>query len=94
MFKKIELNSNLVNYQTNKAVLIKMPRQKFKFWFPLKLVRFKGKNDYLIELSIPDNFEFKLFRNGEGKHNFKEVVEEKTLTLNEFLKEIGYFDEE
>ena len=84
MWKNIVINSNNVVTATDKAVLIKIPRSKLKFWHPAKLVRYKGKNNYLISIGYTDDFNFKLFRNGEGRHNQKEIIEELHLSAQEF----------
>jgi hypothetical protein len=75
-WKKVIANSNLVQHATERAVLIKIPKSKLKFWHPKKCVRFSGKNSYLMSISYNDDFTFTFFRNGEGKQSQYEKIEE------------------
>ena len=86
-WQKIEMNSNSVNASTEKAYLIKVPKEDLYFWHPAKCVRFSGKNNYLMTISFTDEFVFKLFRNGKGKTNSHERIFEIELTADEFIKE-------
>ena len=92
MWQNIEFNSNNVQAETAKSVLIKVPGSKLKFWHPAKLVRYKGKNGYLVSIGFTNEFTFKLFRNGEGQYNQNEKIEEIELTANEFVER--FFKEE
>lgn len=74
---------NNIKTETAKAVLIKVPGSKFHFWHPRKLVREFGRGGYHTSISYTDDFKFNLFRNGEGKYNKFEKIEEKTLTASE-----------
>jgi hypothetical protein len=81
--------SNLVQHQAGSAVLIKMPGSEFRFWHPAKLVRFSGKNGYRMTFSFTEEFKFKLFRPGKGKHNRHEKIEEKTMTADAIMGAFG-----
>lgn len=83
-WKQVIANSNLIQTEIDNAYLIKLPKSELKFWHPKKLVRISGKNGYRMSISFTDSFEFKVFRNGNGKHNFKEIIEQKILTPAEF----------
>ena len=85
MWKNIEFNSNNVQAETAKSVLIKVPGSKLKFWHPAKLVRYRGKGGYLISIGFTDEFTFRLFRNGEGRYNKNDKIEEIELTASEFI---------
>ncbi len=84
-WNNLELNSNLVKVDTGKATLIKIPKTKYLFWHPSKLVRTFGKGGYMISIGYTEDFTFKVFRNGEGKHNFMEKIEEYELEATEFI---------
>ncbi len=92
MWKNLEFNSNNVQAETAKSVLIKVPKSKLKFWHPAKLVRYKGKKGYLVSIGYTDDFTFKLFRTGEGQYNSRDKIEEIELTASEF--ENRFFNEE
>jgi hypothetical protein len=66
MWKQITANSNLIQTETEKAVLIKLPKKELMFWHPAKLVRTNGKSGYRLTFSYTDEFKFKCFRNGKG----------------------------
>lgn len=89
-WKTIEANSNLIQHETGKAVLIKVPNSEFKFWHPAKCVRTSGKNGYLLNISYTDSFEFKMFRSGKGRYNSFDKIEEMTVTAKEFERMFGH----
>lgn len=93
-WKKVNANSNLVQTQTDRAVLIKLPKSEFKFWHPAKCVRFSGKNNYRMTISYTDEFKFKCFKSGKGKHNFKDKIAEMELDTKEFEKYFNVENEE
>lgn len=87
MWKTKNFNLQNVKVRTEKAVLIQMPHNSdydgFCFWHPAKLVR-KGSHSYEIQLSYTDEFNFKLIKNGKGRYNKFDVIEEKTISAEEF----------
>lgn len=66
-WKQVQGNSNLIQHETEKATLIKLPKSELMFWHPSKLVKTMGKSNYLMTISFTDDFKFKCFRNGKGK---------------------------
>ena len=78
-WKKILVNTQNVETETGKAVLFKMRHNSdydgYKFWHPAKCVR-PGSNSSELEVSFTDNWEFKLFKNGQGKYNSREKIDE------------------
>lgn len=93
-WENIHLESTLVNGESDNAVLIKMPSisnyKGFSFWHPKKCCRLVGKNGFLVQISFTEQFEFKLKKYGKGKFNFKQILVEKTLGVEEFKKELGF----
>lgn len=85
-WKQVIANSNLIQSNTEKAVLIKLPHSEYKFWHPSKCVRLSGKNGYRMSISYTDEFKFKCFKNGKGKYNRFDKIAEKELSAEEFEK--------
>ena len=85
-WNKVIANSNLIQAETAKAVLIKLPKSELKFWHPAKCVRTSGKGGYRLEISFTDNWKFNLFRNGKGKYNFKDKIDEREIDAKEFTE--------
>ena len=57
------LNSNSIQHETDKAVLIKVPGEELKFWHPKKMTRTSGKKGYLLSVWFPnDSWEIKAER--------------------------------
>ena len=87
MWKNIEINVQNIETDTGKATLIKMPNKSeyagYKFWHPSKLVRY-GSNSYARSISYTDEFTFKLFKNGKGKYNKFDVIDEIEISVEEF----------
>ena len=87
MWKNIDINLQNIETDTGKAALIKMPNKskyaEYKFWHPSKLVRY-GSNSYARSLGYTDNFKFKLFKNGNGKYNKFDVIDEIEINVEEF----------
>lgn len=86
---QIKANSNLIQTQTEKAVLIKLPKKELMFWHPAKCVRTSGKNGYLMTISFTEEFKFKCFRNGSGKTTSFTKLEEVEYTAKQIQDAFG-----
>ena len=53
---KARLNSNSIITQTQKAVLIKLPKKNEAFWHPTRFCSQSGKNDYILDIWFGENF--------------------------------------
>lgn len=88
-WKNVDINIQNIETDTGKASLIKMPNKSnyagYKFWHPSKLVRC-GSNSYAISVGYTDEFTFKLFKNGNGKYNKFDVIDEIEIGVEEFEK--------
>lgn len=87
MWKSIEINKQNIENEIEGAILIKMPNKSkyagYKFWHPSKLIRY-GSNSYARSVSYTDEFTFKLFKNGKGKYNKFEKIDEIEISVEEF----------
>jgi hypothetical protein len=79
----INCNSNLIQSQTDRATLIKLPKSELMFWHPTKLIRTAGKKSYLMTISFTEDFKFKCFRNGKGKTTSFTKIEEVEYTAKQ-----------
>lgn len=93
-WEKITINSNCVKAQTDKAILIKIPKEDLFFWHPTKCVRFSGKNNYLVTFSFTDDFIFKVFKTGNGRYNSFDKVGEESFSANVFVEKFFKNDDE
>jgi hypothetical protein len=97
MWKKIFFNSLNIEAETEKSILIKMPNKSnysgYKFWHPKKLVRKEGGKGYHLSFSFTDDFKFKIFKNGKGKYNYKNIIDEVELSSDEMFEEFEQVDE-
>lgn len=86
-WQTIYINKYNIKYENEKSILVKMPKKSayagFKFWHPKKLVREKG---YFFTISFTEYFVFELFKNGQGKYNFKEVIEKIEINACDMIK--------
>lgn len=89
MWNKVVANSNLIQTETERAVLIKLPKSEFKFWHPRKLVRCSGKSGYRMSISFTEEFTFKLFKNGKGNHNSNTKIEEREMNSEQLMAAFG-----
>lgn len=80
---QIKANSNLIQTTTEKAVLIKLPKQELMFWHPTKCVRTNGKGGYLMTINFTEDFKFNCFRNGKGKTTSFTKIEEVVYSAKE-----------
>ena len=72
---KLILNSNAIQADTGKAILIKLPKSDFCFWMPSRMVRTSGKNGYQLSVWFPnDSWEIKAQRTSDKTHK---VLDEK-----------------
>nr|DAO33617.1 MAG TPA: hypothetical protein [Caudoviricetes sp.] len=83
-WKNITANSNLIEFTTDKSILIKLPKSDFVFWHPAKLVRINGKNNYRMSIGYTDSFIFNIFKQGKGQYNKTQKIAEKQITVEEF----------
>ena len=66
---KYMIESNKIQVETDRAYLIKTDDSFGKnqaFWFPKKMTRFMGKNEYYLSIWAPDHFEFEVVKLGVG----------------------------
>lgn len=93
-WERIQIDSNCIETSTYKAVLINMPKTSnykgYSFWHPAKCCRHVGKNDFLLQISFTDEFEFKLRKTGKGKYNWNKILDEITLESCDIKEAFGF----
>lgn len=91
-WKNLQINKNLIKYDTGKAVLIAMPHSSeydgYKFWHPSKLVR-PGSHAAAVTIGYTDEFVFRLKKYGNGRYNSREVLDEIPLAGDEMAAIFG-----
>lgn len=96
MWKTINFNRQNIEYETERAVLIKMPNNSqyagYVFWHPSKLVRVIGGKGYHMSFSFTDDFKFKVFKQGKGRYNYKDIINEVELLPDDMFKEFEQSD--
>lgn len=90
-WKNISCNSNLIQFDTGRALLIKLPKSELTFWHPSKLCRLSGKNNYKLSFGYTDNFTFRCFRKSSKTQN---ILEEKEMNTNEIERVFNKTDDE
>lgn len=92
-WKKVYFNAQNVEAETEKAVLINLPHNSkfdgFRFWHPRKLVRSEGNKGYKLSFSFTEDFSFKIFKNGNGQYNKRDVIDQKTITPSDIMAAFG-----
>ena len=97
MWYKVNFNALNIEYETEKATLIKMPRNSnypcYCFWHPKKLVRENeiGKG-YFLTFSFDESFKFKLQKFSNSKFK-KELLDEVILDYEEIQNEFAVGNE-
>lgn len=95
-WKNININSNQIKAETDRALLIAMPHNSqydgYVFWHTSKLIR-SGKHSASVLLSYNDNFTFNLKKYGKGKYNSHDVIDETTIDVEEFENAFGVINE-
>ena len=94
MWRKVYFNSQNIEHETAKAVLVKMPNKSayagYMFWHPAKLVREKGGNGYYMSFSFAEDFEFTLRKYGQNR----QVTAEKIIGWYEMLESFEQVNEQ
>ena len=94
MWHKVCFNSQNIEHDTAKAVLIKMPNKSeyagYKFWHPLKLVREEGGKGYHMSFSFTEEFQFTIRKYGQNR----QVTAEKIIGCDEMLEAFEQVNEQ
>ncbi|API89065.1 hypothetical protein BKP56_07275 [Marinilactibacillus sp. 15R] len=82
MWDMLFFNKQNIEYETDKAMLIKMPNKSnykgWMFWHPKSLINEEGGKGYYYSFRFPNSWDFKLikkYKNGEEKQLHIEVSE-------------------
>ena len=94
MWHKVYFNSQNIEHDTAKAVLIKMPNKSeyagYKFWHPTKLVREEGGKGYHMSFSFTEEFQFMIRKYGQNR----QVTAEKIIGWDEMLEAFEQVNEQ
>lgn len=94
-WKNFNINKSQVEYDSGRAYLVKMPHNSnydgYKFWIGGKLVH-EGRHSAALRLGVLDDMEFKLFKNGNGRYNSREIIAETTISGAELAEQFGVTD--
>ena len=94
MWHKVYFNSQNIEHDTAKAVLIKMPNKSeyagYKFWHPTKLVREEGGKGYHMSFSFTEEFQFTIRKYGQNR----QVTAEKIIGCDEMLEAFEQVNEQ
>lgn len=92
MWKNININSNQIKTETERAVLINCPHNSeycgYSFWHPSKLVS-SGKHLASALIIYNEDFKFKLIKYGKGKWNSRNTIDEIEISVEEFEEMFG-----
>ena len=94
MWHKVYFNTQNIEHDTAKAVLIKMPNKSeyagYKFWHPTKLVREEGGKGYHMSFSFTEEFQFMIRKYGQNR----QVTAEKIIGWDEMLEAFEQVNEQ
>jgi hypothetical protein len=74
-WQKITINKNLIQKQTEKSALIKLPKTDLFFWHNLKCLRLSTTNKNCLHLFFTESFIFKCFKSEKIDGAYKNVKE-------------------
>lgn len=86
-WSRLRIPKSNVVYETATAVLITMPHSSdydgFKFWHSRKIAEDTGK---CYNILYSDDFTFRLFKNGKGRYNQREIIDRKEVGAEEIAE--------
>lgn len=93
MWHKVYFNKQNIEYDTGKAVLIKLPLKSeyagYTFWHPSKLIKEEGAKGYHVSFYFSDTWVFNIFKSGKRKK-----LDELSLSSDEMLNAFEIVHEE
>lgn len=94
-WKNFNINTSQVEHDSGRAYLIKMPHNSdydgYKFWIGGRLVH-EGRHSAALRIGVLDDMEFKLFKNGNGRYNQREIIAETTISGAALAEQFGVTD--
>jgi|GEM_PF-990694 len=97
MWHSIFFNSQSIQRESERSVLIKMPNRSsyngYAFWHSKKLVREQGGKGYHLTFRFPNDYIFHVKLYGCGRYNSRDVINEVELTAREMMIEFGVVNE-
>ena len=88
MWNKVLFNIQNIKAESDSSVLINFQHNSkydgYSFWVTKKLVR-SGSHSWEKSFSFTNEFKFKIFKNGKGRYNKMEKIDEKEITAEEML---------
>ncbi len=94
MWKSIKINENLIKFRNKKSVKISMPHNSiysgYVFWISPKLVDVSRNSTSIL---YKDDFTFRLAKYDQSGIDYKEKVDEKIISADEFVRIFSNVDD-
>lgn len=78
----------MIQHETIKAILVKLPKTDWQVWLSKKFIR-PGTHSANLSISVNEEYSFEIFRSGKGRYNSTQKLDSKQITGKELSEKCG-----
>lgn len=83
------INNSQIEWETEKAMLIKIPKSSYRFWYPKVFIQACNNKKTRYRVALSDEFEYRLFKKGDKIYNKYKKTYEKSVSKGQMMQFFG-----